>query len=181
MCARIQIASIAVSRRYCENQIQRAIFLRMDKMDRRLLALLQEDASLSHIEIGEKVHLSASQCSRRLQRLQQEGYIAKQVALLDSEKLGLQVEAYVTVTLTSHVAGAATAFHERVRRHPSILECCGLTGDADYLLHVVTENLAAFSALINDHLLGEGHVATVRSSIVLTRIKRTTALPLPVE
>jgi DNA-binding Lrp family transcriptional regulator len=73
----------------------------MDKIDHRLLALLQEDSSLSHVEISERVHLSPSQCSRRLQRLQQEGYIGKQVTLLNEEKLGLQVEGYVMVTLTS--------------------------------------------------------------------------------
>src|SRR5688572_27730895 len=101
----------------------------MDKLDRRLLGLLQEDSSLSHIELGEMVNLSASQCSRRLQRLHQDGYVAKQVALLDPERLGLQVEAYVMVTLATHGAGAATAFHERVGRHPAIMECCGLTGD----------------------------------------------------
>jgi Lrp/AsnC family leucine-responsive transcriptional regulator len=150
----------------------------MDEIDRRLLALIQEDASLSHVEIGEKVHLSPSQCSRRLQRLQQEGYVRKQVALLDEVKLGLQVEAYVLVTLTSHVAGAATAFHGRVREHPAIIECCALTGDADYMLRIITADLAALSALINDHLLGKGDVASVRSSIVLNRIKRTTALPV---
>jgi Lrp/AsnC family leucine-responsive transcriptional regulator len=125
------------------------------------------------------VHLSPSQCSRRLQRLQQEGYIGKQVTLLNEEKLGLQVEGYVMVTLTSHRAQQAAAFHDRVRDHASIMECCSLTGDADYLLRVVTENLAAFSELINNYLLGKGDVASVRSSIVLRRIKRTTALPIP--
>lgn len=151
----------------------------MDRTDQRLLALIQEDASLSHQDIGERVNLSASQSSRRLQKLQQEGYIAKQVALLDAAKLGLQVEAYVLVTLMSHAESGAAAFHDRVRRNPSIVECCSLTGDSDYLLRVVTENLDAFAALINEHLLGAGDVASVRSSIVLTRIKRTTALPLP--
>ena len=151
----------------------------MDKTDRRLLALLQEDASLSHQELGERVHLSASQCSRRLQKLHQDGMVVKQVALLDEQKLGLQVEAYVMVRLTSHVADAAAAFHDRVRSHPAIVECCSLTGDADYLLRIVTATLADLAALINDHLLSEGDVASVRSSIVLNRIKRTTALPLP--
>jgi Lrp/AsnC family leucine-responsive transcriptional regulator len=151
----------------------------MDRIDRRLLALLQEDAGLSHTDLGQRVHLSASQCSRRVQRLQQEGYIARQVVLLDERKLGLQVEAYVMVTLSSHKVEKAAMFHQRVREHPAIVECCALTGDADYLLRVVTETLPGFADLLNNALLGKGDVASVRSSIVLTRIKRTTALPMP--
>lgn len=151
----------------------------MDSFDRRLLAELQANTTISHAELSERVHLSPSQCSRRLQRLQQAGYIRRQVALLDPAKIGLEVEAYILVTLTSHVAGAAAAFHDRVRRHDAIVDCCALTGDADYLLRVVTANLAALAALINDYLLGQGDVASVRSSIVLSEIKRTTALPLP--
>jgi Lrp/AsnC family transcriptional regulator, leucine-responsive regulatory protein len=151
----------------------------MDKIDRNLLALLQQDCSLSHSEIAERVHLSPSQCSRRIQRLHQEGYVVRQVALLSEEKLDLHVEAYVMVRLSSHGAGAAAAFHDRVEHHPAILECCSLTGDADYLLRIVTRNLTLLAELINSHLLAEGDVASVRSSIVLNRIKRTTALPLP--
>lgn len=150
----------------------------MDATDRRLLAQLQEDAGISQIELADKVHLSASQCSRRIQRLQQEGYIDRQVILLNDRKLGLQVEAYVMVTLISHQANEAAAFHERVKQHAAIVECCSLTGDADYLLRVVTASLDAFADLINNYLLGKGDVANIKSSIVLTRIKRTTALPL---
>ena len=152
----------------------------MDATDRRLLAQLQENAGISQMELSDKVHLSASQCSRRIQKLQQDGYIDRQVVLLNNRKLGLEVEAYVMVALTSHKANEAAAFHERVKQHPAIVECCSLTGDADYLLRVVTTNLDALADLINNSLLGKGDVASVKSSIVLTRIKRTTALPLPI-
>lgn len=150
----------------------------MDKIDRQLLALVQEDASLSHSEIAEKVNLSPSQCSRRLQRLQQDGYIVRQVALLNEAKLELHVEAYVMVALTTHVAGAAASFRQRMNQLEEVIDFCSLTGDIDYLLHVVTRSLASFTELINEHILGKGDVASVRSSIVLQRIKRTTALPL---
>jgi len=150
----------------------------MDKIDRKLLALLQSDASLSNQQLAERVHLSPSQCSRRLQRLQQDGYVEKQVALLNAERIGLLVEAYVMVTLTSYARSAAAAFHERMREHPAVIECCSLTGDSDYILRVVAANLQQFSKVVHEDLLGHGEVANIRSSIVLDKIKRTTELPL---
>lgn len=150
----------------------------MDKIDRKLLALMQADASLSNQQLAERVHLSPSQCSRRLQRLQQDGYVERQVVLLNAERIGLMVEAYVTVTLTSHARAAASAFHERMRAHPAVIECCSLTGDSDYILRVVAANLQDFSRVVHEDLLGHGEVANIRSSIVLDKIKRTTELPL---
>jgi Lrp/AsnC family leucine-responsive transcriptional regulator len=151
---------------------------RMNALDSQILAQLQVDASLSHAQIGERVHLSASQVSRRIQRMEEDGVIRGHVALLDHEALGLQVEAYVTVKLASYARADVEAFHRRVTSLPSVVECCSLTGDSDYLLRVVSHDLKAFNALINRDLLDHGDVANVRSSIVLDRIKRTTALPL---
>jgi len=151
----------------------------MDRMDLGILAQLQQDAAISHAELGERVNLSASQVSRRIQRLAQDGVIRQQVALLDEASLGLQVEAYVMVTLSSYARGTASGFHGRMAANPAVMECCALTGDADYLLRVLTRDLPALSMLINEDLLGHGDVAGLRSSIVLNRIKRTTALPLP--
>ena len=150
----------------------------MDRHDRRILALLQEDSSMSHADIAQRVHLSASQCSRRIQRLLAEGYIRKQVALLDPEKLGLTVEAYVTVTLSSYEKSAVAGFHDRIRSLPDIVECCAMTGDTDYMLRIMSRDLRSFTRLINEDILGVGDVANVRSSIVLDHVKRTTALPI---
>jgi Lrp/AsnC family leucine-responsive transcriptional regulator len=85
----------------------------------------------------------------------------------------------VTVTLSSYARSEVQAFHSRVVELPQVIECCSLTGDSDYLLRVLTKDRAAFSKFLNEDLLGHGDVARVRSSIVLDRIKRTTALPLP--
>jgi Lrp/AsnC family transcriptional regulator, leucine-responsive regulatory protein len=151
----------------------------MNRIDRKILALLQTDASISHAELGARVNLSPSQCSRRIARLQELGIIRGTVALLDEAELGLQLEAYVTVTLSSYARSEVAAFHSRVVELPQVIECCSLTGDSDYLLRVLTRDRAAFSKFLNEDLLGHGDVARVRSSIVLDRIKRTTALPLP--
>lgn len=151
----------------------------MDATDRKILARLQIDASLSHAELGELVNLSASQVSRRVQRLEQDGIIRKQVILLDEEAVGLQVEAYVSLSLASYNPGDIARFHERMCSLEEVLECCATTGGEDYFLRVVSRDLRALARLINEDLLGHGDVTNVRSSVVLERIKRTTALPLP--
>jgi Lrp/AsnC family leucine-responsive transcriptional regulator len=151
----------------------------MNRIDLKILDQLQTDASISHPELGARVNLSASQCSRRVQRLEELGIIRKTVVLLDEAALGLQLEAYVTVTLSSYTQKDVAGFHQRVADLPEVVECCSLTGDSDYLLRVLTTDRNAFSRFLNKDLLGHGDVARVRSSIVLEKIKRTTAVPLP--
>jgi Lrp/AsnC family leucine-responsive transcriptional regulator len=150
----------------------------MDRTDLRILSLLQEDSSRSHADLAERVHLSSSQCSRRIHRLEMEGVIRTQVALLDEVSLGLNVEAYVRVTLSSYARNMVSDFHARIAAIPAIVDCCATTGDSDYLIRVLCTDLAAFSRLLNEDLLGHGDVASVQSSIVLNRVKHTTAIPL---
>jgi Lrp/AsnC family transcriptional regulator, leucine-responsive regulatory protein len=151
----------------------------MDNMDQRILALLQADAALSHGEIADRVHLSSSQVSRRIVRMTQEGIIRRQVVLLDEEQLGLSMEAFVAVSLSSYKPELVSAFHARISALDEVLDCCATTGQADYLLRIVARDLRSFSNLLNNELLGHGDVANVQSNVVLDRIKRTTALPLP--
>lgn len=150
----------------------------MDEIDRNILAQLQMDSGRSHADLADVVHLSASQVSRRISRLQAEGVIRGQVALLDEQALGLQVEAFVAVAMASYAPDAVRAFHDRISALEEVLDCCATTGDSDYLLRVVARDLRAYSRLMNEEILGHGDVASVRSSVVLDRIKRTTALPL---
>lgn len=150
----------------------------MDRVDLRILSLLQEDASRSHAELSELVHLSPSQCSRRIQRLVADGVIRAQVALVDEASVGLGVEAYVRVTLSSYARDMVAGFHKRIAAIPEIVECCAMTGDSDYLVRVLSTDLNAFSRLLNEKLLGHDDVAGVQSSVVLDRIKRTSAVPL---
>lgn len=151
----------------------------LDPYDLRILAVLQERGDLTHGELAERVHLSASQCSRRIQRLRENGYIDRTVTILNADKLGLGVTAYVQVTLRAHAEASGQAFHERMRRMPEVLECCAVTGDADYLIKVRTTSLKRFSDFLNEAFMRDtAVVATVRSSIVLDAVKSTTALPL---
>ncbi len=150
----------------------------MDQIDRKILMQLQTDSSRSHADLGEIVHLSASQVSRRIARMQNEGLIRKQVAILDEEHLGLMVESYVSITLGSYARDVVSRFQDRVAALDAVLDCCATTGDSDYLLRIVTRDLKDLSRLINEELLGHGDVDNVRSSITLDVIKRTTSLPL---
>ncbi len=151
----------------------------MDKLDRQLLALLQTDASRAHADLAKLVNLSPSQVSRRVARLEAEGYIRATVALLSEAALGLQVEAYVAVAMASYAPDVVRGFHARISALEEVLDCRATTGDSDYLLRIVARDLASYSRLMNEQLLGHGDVASVRSSVVLDRIKHTTSLPLP--
>lgn len=153
----------------------------MDRIDQKILKHLQSDSSLSHAELGDRVHLSPSQVSRRILKMQNEGIIAGQVALLDEQKLGLHVEAYVAVSLSSYAPDVVKKFHERISMLDEVLSCASTTGDLDYLLRIVTPDLQSYSHLMNTELLGHGDVSGVRTSVVLDRIKHTTALPVHLE
>jgi DNA-binding Lrp family transcriptional regulator len=150
----------------------------MDTFDIKLLAALQADGRLTNNELADRVGLSASQCSRRRQALEEAGVIAHYAAVLAPDAVGLSVTALIQVRLAHHSADNSRKFASLVQRLDAVLEAHSLTGEADYVLKVVVPDLKALSALLNDTLLPHDSVATVRSSIVLDRLKHTTALPL---
>ena len=150
----------------------------LDSFDRKLLSELQQDGRLTNAELGERVHLSASQVSRRVQRLIDEGYIDRFQAVLSRQKLGLGLTVYCLVTLKIHAGDSMQAFHERVRALPEVMECQSLTGEADYVLKIVVADLKRFSDFMSEHLMKAPEVANIRSSVVLESIKETAAYPL---
>jgi Lrp/AsnC family leucine-responsive transcriptional regulator len=150
----------------------------LDSFDRRILAELQVQGDLGPAELSERVNLSASQCSRRLQRLKAEGYIARTVALLSHDHLSLGVSAYVLVTLRSHDPERIEAFQKLVRTNAEILECASTTGEADFVLRVCTRDLDSYNAFLTQKLLLSTEVAKASTSIVLHQYKDTTELPL---
>lgn len=150
----------------------------LDSADVRLLECLQGQARLTNVELSERVRLSPSQCYRRLRRLEESGLLRAYVALLDRERLGLGVVAFVNVSLEKQREHPAEAFNQAVQDIPEILECLAVSGEADYLLRVVAVDLKAFSDFLMHRLLRLPMVANVRSSILLDEVKSTTALPL---
>ncbi len=150
----------------------------LDDFDLKLLGALQHDGRLTNAELGERVHLSASQVSRRVQRLIDSGFIERFQAVLNRHKLGLGLTAYCLVTLKIHGGDSMLAFHERVRALPEVLECQSLTGEADYILKVAVSDLKRFADFMSEHLMKAPEVANIRSSIVLESIKESNAYPV---
>lgn len=150
----------------------------IDQFDRKILALLQEDARLTNNEISERINLSPSQCSRRRQRLEEEGYVSAYRAQLDRERLGFSLVSMISVTLATHNRDNARRFADLVSRLPEVQEAHALTGEMDYHLKVVTRDLKALSEFVNDVLLPHESVQHVKTAIVLQSLKEAGPLPL---
>jgi Lrp/AsnC family leucine-responsive transcriptional regulator len=150
----------------------------LDAFDLRILAALQEDGRLTNAALAERVHLSPSQVHRRTRQLEESGAIRRTVALLDPSRLGLGVIAFTNVSLERHSDVRATAFHDAIAAMPEVLACYSVTGEADYLLQVAATDLKAFSDFLMHRLMHLPGVRSVHSSVVLERVKETTALPL---
>lgn len=151
----------------------------LDRTDLQLLAELQRAGRQTNAELAERVHLSASACLRRVQRLEREGVIAGYRAELDGERLGLGLQAFVRVQLANHDAASVATFAEQVNQWPEVVACHALTGDMDYLLHIAVADLEHFSRFLLDRLLAQAGVADVNSSFVLRTVKAFRGLPLP--
>lgn len=152
--------------------------LLLDPLDIDLLVQLQRDAHATNQVIGERLGLSASQVSRRIQRLETLGVIRAYVALLDPALLSLAVRSFTHVTLARHGGEEGTAFERAIADFPEVLDCYSIAGEADYLLQIVAASLNELSESVLRRLTRLPGVVNVRSSIVLNRIKASTELPL---
>jgi len=151
----------------------------LDRTDLLVLAELQREGRLTNAELAERVHLSASACLRRVQRLERDGVIAGYRAEVDPERLGLGLQAFVRVQLSRHDADAIAAFVGFVNQWDEVVACHALTGDMDYLLQIVVQDLEHFSRFLLDRLLTQAGVADVNSSFVLRTVKAFGGMPLP--
>jgi DNA-binding Lrp family transcriptional regulator len=152
--------------------------LDLDSTDRRILRLLQTDASLPVNELAKRVDLSPSPCWRRVKRLKEAGAIRAEVALLDARVLGLDVMAVARVRLTHHSEANVAAFENAVELAPEVLDCLALSGEQDYQLRVIVPDIDSYQAFLARTLLHLPFVAAVNSSFVLKQVKQTTALPI---
>jgi Lrp/AsnC family transcriptional regulator len=151
--------------------------VKLDRLDRKLLALLQDDASLSNAELAERVNLSTNACWRRVKRLEEEGVIRKRVALLSQETLGLGVTVFVAIKTSAHTDEWLSAFAQGVRDLPEVVEFYRLSGDTDYLLKVVVRDIQDYDRVYKK-LISIAPLHDVSSSFAMERIKSSTALPL---
>lgn len=150
----------------------------LDAFDLRMLAALQDDGRLTNQELAELVGLSASQCSRRRMRLEEEKIISGYHADLSGEALGFNLIAFINITLATHSPDNAKRFRALINRVDDIQEAYSLTGDADYVLKAVLRDLKDLADLVNNVLMPHPSVAHVRSSIVLDRLKESSKLPV---
>ena len=149
----------------------------MDAIDRKILAVVQEDASLSVAEVGQRVGLSSTPCWKRLQRLEADGVIMRRVALVDPDKIGLGITVFVSVETNDHSQEWLKRFAELVGAMPEVMEFYRMAGDVDYMLRVVVPDMAGYDAFYKK-LIGTVPLKNVTSRFAMERIKQTTALPI---
>ncbi len=152
--------------------------LELDGIDRRILTELQKAGRISNADLSEKVHLSPSACHRRVHRLEEAGYIAGYVALLDRRKIGRPTTVFVEITLSGQTDEVLDAFEREVARIPDVLECHLMAGTADYLLKITAEDSEDFAQIHRRYLTRLPGVAQMHSSFALRTVTQTTALPV---
>lgn len=150
----------------------------LDHHDRKILRLLQSDASLSIAAIAETVGLSASPCWRRIDRLEQMGVIRKRVAVVDRKMVGLNAQIFAQVKLNAHGRANLDEFSAAIREFPEVLECYVLMGSIDFLLRIVTADIEAYERLFFERLSQLPGVQEINSIVALSEIKATSVLPL---
>ena len=150
----------------------------IDRYDLALLEALQRDGNATNAALGEAVHLSASQVSRRLQRLNELRIISGYAVLIDPAIIGLGVTAFAQVILERHGQSQSDAFEQAAAAMPEITECFSVSGDSDYFLRIVAPDLQAFADLMMKRVMRLPGVAHIKSNIALQKVKQTHVMPL---
>jgi len=151
----------------------------MDRIDLKILQVLQADGRVSNQRLADDIGISPAACWRRVRALEESGVIARYVALLAREAVELKLCAFIHVTLARHVREATLSFEQAILQRPEVLECFATTGQADFILRVVTEDIASLDAFLEDFLFCLPQIAQVQSNIALRELKCETALPIP--
>ncbi len=158
------------------------IFYALDKLDRAILRCLQTNSRETYDVMGEAIGLSPSAVLRRVKRLEDSGVIDRYVALVKPESVGLSLSAHLNVRLEKHLEAhkrsPMDAFRASVQAWPEVVECVALTGEMDYFLRVLVEDMAHYRAFVMDTLLKHPSVQDCKTSFVLDRVKTTTAVPV---
>ena len=152
----------------------------LDKTDYRILDALQQDGSLTNVELARRVHLSPSPCLARVKALEARGVIARYVALTSAPALGLGLNVFISISLKSQSKAALAEFEQRIAEHDEVMECYLMTGDSDYLIRVAVADIGALERFILEQLTPIPGIEKIRSSFALKQVRYKTALPLPV-
>jgi len=149
----------------------------LDRLDRKILSILQEDATIPVAEVAKKVGLSTTPCWRRIQKLEEDGVIQRRVALLDPRAVNTKVTVFVSIITNQHTEEWLRRFAELIREFPEVVEFYRMSGQVDYLLRVVVPDIEAYDAFYK-RLVSKIEIADVSSAFAMEQIKFTTALPL---
>lgn len=152
--------------------------MELDRTDRAILRILQQDARITNVALAEKVSLSESACLRRVRMLEESGLIEGYSAQISQARCGYPVNVFVSITLDKQQQAELEAFENAVRKIPEVMECYLMTGEYDYLLRVVVADLADFERVHHHHLTRLPHVARVHSSFAMRTVQKAKALPL---
>lgn len=155
-----------------------SVLIKLTRSDSKLLSALQEDVTVSQIDLAERLGHSRTTVWRRMRDLEEAGLIEGKVALLNARKLGFQIHVLLTVSMVKHSVRTRSAFEDHVQTLPEVLQCFSISGDRDYLLHVIARDMEAYDEFLNHCILDHPSVHSANSSFALRRIKYTTALPL---
>jgi Lrp/AsnC family transcriptional regulator len=166
-----------LDRCWAKSLLLRRPAMKMDDIDRKILDLLQRDATLSIAEIGERVGLSQTPCWKRIQRLEADGVISRRVALLSPEKLGLGLTVFVSIETGDHSEEWLARFAEATTELPEVVEVYRMAGDVDYLLRVVVPDMQSYDSFYK-RLIALAPLKNVTSRFAMERVKSTTALPI---
>lgn len=150
----------------------------MDKYDREILNVLQSEGRISNKALAKKVALSQAPCWRRVDALQKSGLIKAYTAIVDQEKVGLNITAFAQVTLDNHHTETVQRFDRGIQQWPEILECHATSGEYDYLLKIVTRDMNSYNHLVYDKILSIPSIRSVNTSFSMQQKKRTSHLPI---
>jgi DNA-binding Lrp family transcriptional regulator len=153
--------------------------MNLDSTDLRILTELQQDSSLTNIELARRVHLSPSPCLTRVKALEASGVIGRYVALVNPKKLGLNLSVFISISLKEQSKSALAEFEQRIAEHDEVMECYLMTGDSDYLIRVAIADMTALEKFILEQLTPIPGIEKIRSSFALKQVRYKTALPLP--
>ncbi|MGE3231789.1 MAG: Lrp/AsnC family transcriptional regulator [Hyphomicrobium sp.] len=152
--------------------------LELDAIDRKILALLQEDNQITNQDLAEKVGISPPPCHRRVKRLREAGIIARDVSLVDPVKVGRSMIVFVQITLERQREDLLESFERKIARCPEVMQCYFVSGDADYLLVVSVPDMAQYNEFARRVFANEPNIRMFRSSFCLARVKYETRIPL---
>ena len=153
--------------------------MKFDATDIRIIKELQQDGSLSNVELARRVHLSPSPCLTRVKALEAAGVIKRYVALVNPKTLGLDLNVFINISLKEQSKSALAAFEARIAEHEEVMECYLMTGDSDYLIRVAVADIAALERFILEQLTPIPGVEKIRTSFTLKQVRYKTALPCP--